>query len=762
MDAGSLAAGRAAEARASFAAAKTAAKNAVAETNLSVKQMMSLRSLQGLGNNRKAKHRGGKVDEAAVAAEAEEAAAIKKSSEARARLRASRSEAENAEQEAAKLVAKSRVASIAVARAIGPASVRLAENFDGCWWDGELLASLLRSAAPDALAGAPGAMLRKTLDPAEKRGHCVAALARLSQKPTEEGGPSKGCLPTALELSQGAASEVGSRRVRPLVAATLAQMFVGGNSGIAAGEVSATAVATVDANLSSARRRWDGAASVLRVMIADAEAEDKVEAEKAAAAAVKTTVETTTETTAGGSAGDDKTAPAGALKGAGETIVAALAEAEGWRADAVRGHEAYQRVQRRAARFAFDACGAALREETPTLVDESEERSLSRFSHVDAEQIDDCLRERNVGGTKASLDHLPSGGSGGGLSSSSSSSSSFFSKQAVSREVVEAARRKSADEINGVLREHAALLRDVFSFYSISAADMQGGSAGASSTVTMSSPEFWRFVKDIRVVDGKALISSQVDLIFIAANNDLRTGLPRQEADNSASELLPHEFVEALTRLAARKFAGSGKADVHDCLRKLIVDVIKPRACRSDSNHFRALLVSAPVQGVFARHRRALERVFMHYATQDKSMGSTAQKGVGNTINYTEFVIMCKECQLFDNAFTELVAGVVFANVQQDEVEQSGVSVGGGYGEMVFSEFLEAVGAVCMYKCPMPYEPLEQRLEQFISGSVLRQRLSSIPFHSIPFLHSHNVLPSHVLKASSLNDSSYFDRSPPL
>ena len=64
----------------------------------------------------------------------------------------------------------------------------------------------------------------------------------------------------------------------------------------------------------------------------------------------------------------------------------------------------------------------------------------------------------------------------------------------------------------------------------------------------MSNPESWRFVKDIRVVDGNALISSAVDLIFIAANTDLRSGAPRQEEGNSASELLPHEFVEALTR----------------------------------------------------------------------------------------------------------------------------------------------------------------------------------------------------------------------
>jgi hypothetical protein len=153
------------------------------------------------------------------------------------------------------------------------------------------------------------------------------------------------------------------------------------------------------------------------------------------------------------------------------------------------------------------------------------------------------------------------------------------------------------------------------------------------------------------------------------------------------------------------------------------VDVVKPRACRSDSNQFRASLVSAPVQAVFARHRRALERVFTHYAALDKTAGNS-QKGSsgvgGNTINHPEFVSMCKDCRLFDNAFTELAAGIVFANVQQEEVDEACVSVGGGYGEMVFSEFLEAVGAVCLYKSPMPYEPLEQRLDNFIAGSLLK------------------------------------------
>ena len=343
-------------------------------------------------------------------------------------------------------------------------------------------------------------------------------------------------------------------------------------------------------------------------------------------------------------------------------------------------------------------------------MDEAEVRSLSRFSHVDFEQIDDCLRELGVGGTKVPIDSL-------GVDSSPA------------RYTVETARRQSADAIDEVLREYAALLRDVFAFYSISASDMQGGAAAGGSTVTMSSPEFWRFVKDVKMVDGRALISSQVDLIFIAANNDTRTGMPRQEEDNSVSELLPHEFVECLLRLSLRRFSGSGKP-AHERLRKLIVNVIEPRACRSDSNTFRAHLVSAPVQTVFKRHRKSLERVFAHYAMVDKDMSHHHQKGDASTINHPEFVQMCKDCHIFDNAFTELVAGIVFANVQQDEVDPTGVSVAGGYGEMIFSEFLEAVGAMCMYKCPMPYEPFEQRLEHFISGTLLKQAGQMKSIHS--------------------------------
>jgi hypothetical protein len=59
-------------------------------------------------------------------------------------------------------------------------------------------------------------MLRKKLDPAERRGHCVAALTRLGT--TGEGGPSTSCLPTAEELASAQLQTEDSRRVvQPLV-----------------------------------------------------------------------------------------------------------------------------------------------------------------------------------------------------------------------------------------------------------------------------------------------------------------------------------------------------------------------------------------------------------------------------------------------------------------------------------------------------------------------------------------------------------------
>jgi hypothetical protein len=69
---------------------------------------------------------------------------------------------------------------------------------------------------------------------------------------------------------------------------------------------------------------------------------------------------------------------------------------------------------------------------------------------------------------------------------------------------------------------------------------------------------------------------------------------------------------------------------------------------------------------------------------------------------------------------------VIYANCQRDDGpdsgEKSGGGVGGadaGYAEMSYSEFLEAISAVCMYKSCNPYQPFTQRLDIFLSQGVL-------------------------------------------
>ena len=73
----------------------------------------------------------------------------------------------------------------------------------------------------------------------------------------------------------------------------------------------------------------------------------------------------------------------------------------------------------------------------------------------------------------------------------------------------------------------------------------------------------------------------------------------------------------------------------------------------------------------------------------------------------------------------------VFSKIQSDDdaamaAETAAEEGGGGGGgdvdesaELSYPEFLEGLCAIAVYKDPDPYKPLEKRVEDFLTGSIL-------------------------------------------
>lgn len=266
-----------------------------------------------------------------------------------------------------------------------------------------------------------------------------------------------------------------------------------------------------------------------------------------------------------------------------------------------------------------------------------------------------------------------------------------------------------AEMLGAVLGGHAEHLRRVFRHYACSA----DGSAS-----TMDSGEFYDFVRDCRMLtrkkrDGR-LTNVDCDLVFRRVNWDGGEGGEQGgDSSNPDRELVPSEFVEALCRLARRKF---GELAPADALRRLLEKHVS-LAAASVADEFRKALAAPEVRDVFKRYRKALRKVFRHYA--DGGGGGRAKAVLNRvqndsaTVNMEEWRLLLQDAGLVDATLTVPRANAIFSSVQQaagGEPDDAAEDC-----QMNFAEFVEAVAAVAAYRSPDPYRPFHQRLAETLT-----------------------------------------------
>eukprot|EP00854_Cymbomonas_tetramitiformis_P006547 gene6547-7844_t len=367
------------------------------------------------------------------------------------------------------------------------------------------------------------------------------------------------------------------------------------------------------------------------------------------------------------------------------------------------GVELYNKIQARVYEFGWETLQAKLESREIALTNINLEKEFASITNVDACQIDDLIRGEGLEG------------------------------DAVNYEL---------HAIHGVLSNNFQMLLQVFKYYA-------AGAAGSdTSSLTMSSAEFWKFVKDLKLCDrAPKLPFVMVDLIFQAATafrdrqidggsmsdekkkrvsgedstEDVSATLeelapmpamPQRivdiNANNPDRELVAYEFSESLVRLAAVKYKGKSDS-LSGRLTLLIEKDIMKYAVRVDSDPFRKSMQAPEVEKVLATHSKSLQKIFAYYAGADKgdTKGSTS-------INAQEFIKLVKDCQLLDNALTEAQIMSIFAYIQHDELDGAGMAE-----QMDFQEFQEALGAITMYKISNPYLPTHQRLDTFINNMLI-------------------------------------------
>lgn len=169
--------------------------------------------------------------------------------------------------------------------------------------------------------------------------------------------------------------------------------------------------------------------------------------------------------------------------------------------------------------------------------------------------------------------------------------------------------------------------------------------------------------------------------------------------------------MESVVRIAVLIFERDfPKQTLAGCLQKLLDKYVVPNAIQSNTEHWRGLLYSEPVRKVFTAHRILLQKVFATYAKGDGTEAVSKKKS--KTINISDFLRLLRDIQAMDKTLTALAVKHIFAHTQIEEVFTDDVAVGGGEEEMIYSEFLEGVGCVAMFKYCSPYVGVEKRYGQ--------------------------------------------------
>ncbi|RLN63349.1 hypothetical protein BBJ29_002723 [Phytophthora kernoviae] len=198
----------------------------------------------------------------------------------------------------------------------------------------------------------------------------------------------------------------------------------------------------------------------------------------------------------------------------------------------------------------------------------------------------------------------------------------------------------------------------------------------------------------------------------------------------------PNEFFEALTRVAYHNYqkrreilthianrmnmadedsvdSVSGAVSLLSSVVDLVVDKVVPltKKFQEQGLTFKKQMIYPDVQHVCKAQENKLKRIFSTYSQRNKNPQSR-----GKLLDLSDFETLLKDRRLIDALFPHGKIKQLVAFVQQDGEIVNPASNSNGYdadNEFVFSEFVEALAAIAVYRNANPYLPFAKKLETF-------------------------------------------------
>lgn len=203
----------------------------------------------------------------------------------------------------------------------------------------------------------------------------------------------------------------------------------------------------------------------------------------------------------------------------------------------------------------------------------------------------------------------------------------------------------------------------------------------------------------------------------------------------------PNEFFEALTRVAYHNFQkrrdalgyiaaamnlppGGVETRRNDAaaaavvpgitllafVTELVVERVVPltKKFQEQGLTFKKQMIHPDVQHVCKAQEKKLKRIFTVYSQKNKNPSSR-----GKLMDVSDFEGLLKDRRLVDALFPYGRIKQLMSFVQQDGDTGGSISGYDAESEFVFSEFVEALAAIAVYRNANPYLPLAKKLEAF-------------------------------------------------
>eukprot|EP01062_Namystynia_karyoxenos_P009376 TRINITY_DN13326_c0_g1_i2.p1 TRINITY_DN13326_c0_g1~~TRINITY_DN13326_c0_g1_i2.p1 ORF type:complete len:1321 (+),score=437.12 TRINITY_DN13326_c0_g1_i2:63-4025(+) len=256
-------------------------------------------------------------------------------------------------------------------------------------------------------------------------------------------------------------------------------------------------------------------------------------------------------------------------------------------------------------------------------------------------------------------------------------------------------RTAEMQEIEATLAHNFRALRRIYLFYS----------TGDHLDVQLDFDEMYKLLTESRLAGKHGGFS-----------RPLIEDVHRRSGSTGRNTLDPTEYVHSLLILAGemrknwpRKYIQ--QAPFKDRFRILVEEYMGTYANYVDLADFRNVLHGAGCRKVFDLHGELLLATFRSFATAGRSSES-------RMMTIKDFQELVGAMQIIDSILSYDSVRTIFLKMQDVDTDAEGglVQIGPGSAEHVaaYTEYIECIGALAMYKVPAPYLPMCRRLQRFL------------------------------------------------